>query len=198
MPGPAVRRARPLRSRHQTTSNRDGGDALALPDPGLTGSPSWRVSPRAALHRSTSDPEGEPQTQSRRRVARRMIISATRRGRPMNRWTKRLIVPATRWPPERSVHRPAGQAGSGHHLPRGARRRRRDSEQQGGNRDRRRRAKISPQIGGRVEYIGPRRGGESRARSPAHRRPDLRASLELARQQVTRRRGDARGLLTAE
>src|SRR5258706_4338285 len=65
----------------------------------------------------------------------------------------------------------------------------------------RRRAKISPQIGGQVEYIGPRKGVTVKAGEVLLRivDRDLRASLALAREQVSSAQATAHeACLTAE
>lgn len=108
----------------------------------------------------------------------------------MNRWTKRLIVLAVLAAAgaafKLTVLRSKPVPVTIYHVARGAVEET-VSNSKAGTVTVRRRAKISPQIGGQVEYIGPRKGvpvkqGEVLLRIVDK---DLRANLELARQQVT-------------
>ena len=108
----------------------------------------------------------------------------------MNRWTKRLIVLAVLVAAgavlKFTVLRPKPVPVTIYRVARGAVEET-VSNSKAGTVTARRRARISPQIGGQVEFIGPRKGvpvkeGEVLLRIVDK---DLRASLDLARQQVT-------------
>ena len=108
----------------------------------------------------------------------------------MNRWTKRLIVLAVLVAAgavlQLTVLRPKPVPVTIYRVARGTVEET-VSNSKAGTVTARRRARISPQIGGQVEFIGPRKGvpvkeGEVLLRIVDK---DLRASLDLARQQVT-------------